>query len=152
MTRTVYTNYWVNERDDVKKQHGSYNSEEEAVNAVFAWWEIHDESHGSVDYNRTNTGALEILYGDPNYYYRIEKGETTTPLPKTSYKVKSRGEIEAFRQKHQLNEETFVFDELPEPYRDRLIVAMADVEEARKYTYTENGQPIVKAFEKKKQV
>lgn len=152
MTRTVYTNYWVNERVDVRKKHGSYNSEKEAVHAVFAWWEIHNEVYNDIEYNRTNTGALEIIYGDPNYYYRVEEEKVSSPLPKTSYKVKSQGEIDALRQKHQLNSETFVFDELPEPYRDRLIVAMADIVEARKYTYTENGRPIVKTFEKKQQV
>ncbi len=152
MMRTVYTNYWVNERNDVKKQHGSYNSEQEAVDAIFAWWEIHNEDYGEVEYKRTNTGALEIIYGDPNYYYRIEEEEVASPLPKTSYKVKTSGEIEALKQKHQLTEDTFVFDELAEPYRDRLIVAMADIETAREYTYTEDGRPIVKTFEKKKQV
>lgn len=150
MTRTVYTNYWINERASVRKKHGSYNSEKEAVQAINAWWEIHGEVYNDIEYNRTNTGALEIIYGDPNYYYRVEEEVVTSPLPKTSYKVKSPGEIEALRQKHQLDAETFVFDELPEPYRDRLIVAMADIVEARKYTYTDKGQPIVKRFEQKK--
>ena len=150
MTRTVYTNYWVNKRADIKKKHGSYNSEKEAIQAINAWWEIHGDVYTDVEYDRTNTGALEITYDGPNYYYRVEKEKVSSPLPKTSYKVKSPGEIEALRQKHQLDSETFIFDELPEPYRDRLIVAMADIVEARKYTYTENGQPIVKTFEKKK--
>lgn len=152
MTKTVYTNYWVNERVDVRKKHGSFISEKEAVNAIFAWWEIHNEDYGSIEYVRTNTEALEIIYGDPNYYYRIEKEATSAPLPKTSYKLKTQGEIEALRNKHQLNSETFVFDELPEPYRDRLMVAMGNIQLAREYTYTDKGRPIIKTFEKSKQL
>lgn len=148
MTRTVYTTYWINERADVKKEHGSFESERDAIQAVMAWWEIHKESYNDVSYERTNTDALEILYGDANYYYRVEKQKTSDPLPTTSYKLKSSGEIESLRNRHQLDDETLVFDELPEPYRDRLIVAMGDSQLAREYSYTEEGQPIVRAFEK----
>lgn len=147
MTRTVYTTYWVNERANVKKEHGSFATEREAVQAVMAWWEIHKESHKDVSYERTNTEALEILYGDGNYYYRVEKEETSEPLPKTSYKIKTQGEIDSLRQKHQLEEDTLLFDELPEPYRDRVIVAMGDSKAAREYSYTKDGKPIIKAFE-----
>jgi len=148
MTRTVYTNYWVNERDGVKKEHGSFKTEKEAIDSVLAWWEIHKESYKDISYERTNTDALEILYGDPNYYYRIEKKETTEPLPKTSYNVRSQGEIQSLRRKHQLDERSLLFDELPEPYRDRLMVAMGDSQVAREYTYTKDGEPIVKVFAK----
>lgn len=148
MTRTVYTNYWVNERADVRKQHGSFETEREAVHAIIAWWEIHKESYKDVSYVRTNTDALEILYGDSNYYYRVEKRETSDPLPTTSYKVKSKGEIEALRNRHQLDQDTLIFDELPEPYRDRIMVAMGDTQLVREYTYTMDGKPIVRAFEK----
>lgn len=144
MSKTVYTNYWVNRRADVKKEHGSYESEEEAVRAIKAWWEIHDEKYNDVEEIRTNTGALEILYGDPNYFYRIEEREITEPLPTTSYRVKAQGEIEALRNKYQLDEDTFVFDELAEPYRDRIMLAMNSINKAREYSYTEKGQPIVK--------
>jgi len=146
MTRTVYTSYWVNERDDVKKEHGSFKTEREAVDSILAWWEIHKETHNDISYERTNTDALEILYGDHNYYYRIEKNKTTKPLPSTSYKVKSQGEIQSLRNKHQLDEKTLLFDELPEPYRDRLMIAMGDSQVVREYTYTKEGQPIVKVF------
>lgn len=148
MTRTVYTNYWVNERADVKKRHGSFNSEKEAVAAIYAWWEIHNESYHDIEYVRTNTDALEIIYGDANYYYRVEKRKTSKPAPKTSYRVKTHGEIEALRNKHQLDDQTFLFDELPEPYRDRLIAAMGNIQIAREYSYNEKGQPIIKVFAK----
>lgn len=148
MTRTVYTTYWVNERADVRKKHGSFDTEQEAVRAIFAWWEIHKEAYRDVQYHRTNTDALEIIYGDPNYYYRVEKHQTSDPKPTTSYRVKGAGEIEALRNKHQLDEKTVVFDELPEPYRDRVMVAMGNIKVARAYTYTEDGKPIIKAFEK----
>ncbi len=148
MTRTVYTNYWINERDDVKKEHGSFPTETEAVHAILAWWEIHKETRKDISYVRTNTEALEILYGDANYYYRIEKRATSEPLPQTSYQVKTAGEIESLRNRHQLDEETFLFDELSEPYRDRLIVAMGDAQLVREYSYTRDGKPIIKAFEK----
>lgn len=148
MTKTVYTTYWINERADVKKEHGSFETEQKAVQAVKAWWEIHKETYDNIIYERTNSDALEILYGDPNYYYRIEEEETSEPLPATSYKVKTQGEIEALRKRHQLDDVTFLFDELPEPYRDRLIRAMGDSQLAREYSYTKDGKPIVKAFEK----
>lgn len=148
MTGTVYTNYWVNERADVKKEHGSYKSEEDAVLAVKTWWEIHGEKRNNIEYRRTNTGALEILYGDPHYYYRIEKRNSDSPLPSTSYRTKTKGEIEALRNKLQLDKETFLFDELAEPYRDRLILAMADPKKCRAYTYTEDGRPIIKLNDK----
>lgn len=148
MTRTVYTNYWVNRRDNVKKRHGSFATEEEAVNAVHAWWELHNEQYHDISYNRTNTGALEIIYGDDNYYYRIEKDKISTPLPSTSYRLKTKGEIEALRNKHMLDKDTFIFDELAEPYRDRIIVAMGDSQLAREYTYTKDGRPIIKALAK----
>lgn len=145
MSKTVYTNYWVNKRADVKKEHGSYKTEEEALKAVKAWWEIHDEKYTDVENIRTNTGALEVLYGDPNYFYRIEERETTEGLPTNSYTVKTQGEIEALRDKHQLGKEVFLFDQLAEPYRDRIILAMNSIKKARKYTYTEKGLPIIKA-------
>lgn len=148
MTRTVYTNYWVNERVDVKKQHGSFETEQEAIDAIIAWWELHKESHKDVNYQRTNSGALEILYGDPNYYYRIEEREVDKPLPSKSYKLKSPGEIDALRKKYMLDKDTLIFDELPEPHRDRIIVAMGDSASAREYSYTIEGMPVVKTFEK----
>lgn len=148
MAETVFTNYWVNERDDVKKEHGSFKTEEEAVNAIRAWWEIHHEQYHDITYHRTNRGALEIVYGDSNYYYRIEERKRDKPLPKTSYKLKTAGEIEALRKKHMLDEDTFIFDELAEPYRDRIIVAMGNSQLARDYTYTKDGRPIIKAFAK----
>ena len=150
MQKTVYTNYWVNERANVRKQHGSFETEEDAVAAILAWWEIHKESYKDVSYVRTNRGALEVLYGDPNYYYRIEERQVDKPLPTTKYKLRSPGEIEALRQRHQLDADTLVFDELPEPYRDRIIVAMGDSMQAREYTFTKDGKPITKALAKKK--
>ena len=143
MTQKVYTNYWVNQRIDQRKEHGTYATEEEALEGIKAWWEIHDEQY-DVETIRTNTGALEVLYGDPNYFYRIEAREISEPLPSRSYRVKGQGEIEALRKRHQLDEHSFVFDELAEPYRDRIIVAMNSIKKARAYTYTEKGEPIVK--------
>lgn len=150
MQKTVYTNYWVNERANVKKQHGSFETEEEGIAAIQAWWEIHKEIPKDVSYVRTNRGALEVLYGDPNYYYRIEERTTDKPLPKRKYKLRTAGEIEALRQKHLLDDTTLIFDELPEPYRDRIIVAMGDSMQAREYTFTKDGKPIIKALAKTK--
>lgn len=144
MNKTVYTNYWVNKRAGVKKEHGSYKTEEDALRAIKAWWEIHNEKYNDIEKIRTNTGALEVLYGDPNYFYRIEERQTSETLPANSYRIKTPGEIEALRNKHQLDKEKFLFDELAEPYRDRIILAMNSIVKARKYTYTEKGQPIVK--------
>lgn len=143
MKETVYTNYWESRRVDVRKEHGSYETEEEALAGIKAWWEIHNESY-EIETTRTNTGALEVLYGDPNYYYRIEEREITEPLPSKSYKVKTTGEIEALRQRHRLDEESYVFDELAEPYRDRIILAMSSIKKAREYSYTSEGKPIIK--------
>lgn len=144
MKQVVYTNYWVNRRNKSRKEHGSYKTEEDAVKAIYTWWEIHKEHHKEVEQRRTNTGALEIMYGDDNYVYRIEKRTINEPLPPTTYRLKTVGEIHAERLRYQLNDETFLFDELAEPYRDRLIVAMADSKKVRDYCYTINGQPIIK--------
>src|SRR5699024_2549294 len=143
MAKTVYTNYWINERDNVRKEHGSYETEKEAIEAMITWWKIQNQKNRDVSYERTNRGALEILYGDANYYYRIGRGEINGSIPTRENKVKSKGEIEALRAKHQLDETAFIFDELPEPYRDRLIQAIGDSSKCREYSYTEDGQPIV---------
>lgn len=149
MPQTVYTNYWVNRRMDTRKEHGSYKTEDEAVEAIRTWWEIHKENHSNIEYIRTNTGALEILYGDDNYIYRIEKRQIKDKLPGRSYKRKSNGEIEAARKQLNLDEETFLFDELAEPYRDRLIITMADSQKVREFLYNEKGRPTVKVEEYK---
>lgn len=146
MTQTVYTNYWVNQRIDQRKEHGTYASEDEALEGIKAWWEIHDENY-EIEVIRTNTGALEVLYGDPNYFYRIESRESAEALPSRSYRVKGKGETDALRNRYQLDDHNFVFDELAEPYRDRITVAMNSIEKARAYSYTEKGRPIVKLTE-----
>lgn len=149
MSETIYTNYWVNRRADIRKEHGSYASEEDAVKGIKSWWSLHGESHETEEV-RTNTGALEILYGDPNYFYRIEENEKMDSLPNKSYKLKTKGEIDALRKKYQLGEGAYVFDELAEPYRDRIITAMNSIQRARSYSYTEKGKPIVKIEQYKK--
>lgn len=63
MTQTVYTNYWQGRYNDIRKEHGSYLTEEEAIDGIKAWWELHKEKHANVNYNRTNSGALELLMG-----------------------------------------------------------------------------------------
>lgn len=143
LTHTVYTNYWISKRDNVRKAHGSYRSEDEALEAIKVWWELKGEKY-TFDVYRTNTGALEVAYIDDNYFYRIEQRETDEPLPKASYILKKSGEIESKRQMLQLEAHEFLFDELSEPYRDRLIRAMGDSTEARAYVYTEDGIPIEK--------
>lgn len=149
MTYTVYTNYWVNRRLDQRKEHGSYETEAEAVEAIKTWWELHKEKYNNIEQVRTNTGALEIIYDDPNYFYRIESREIPNKLPSRSYKLKSNGEIEAKRKQLNLGDEAHLFDELAEPYRDRLIIAMGDPAKARNYVFTERGRPIVKVEEYK---
>ena len=64
MEKVVYTNYWVDRYTDARKEHGSYLTEEEALNAIYTWWRIHKEHHRDVKETRTNTGALEITYDD----------------------------------------------------------------------------------------
>ncbi|MBF6977635.1 hypothetical protein IU403_00570 [Aerococcaceae bacterium zg-BR22] len=144
MTQTVYTNYWVNERVDLKKEHGSYLTEEEAIKGIETWWEIHKEHYKEVEHKRMNSGALEIYYGDPQYYYRIEKRQISEPLPSRTYRLKSAGEIQSTRKMNQLRDGVYLFDELAEPYRDRLIVTMADAQKVREYVYTDHGEPIIK--------
>lgn len=36
MSQTVYTVYWENKRDDVRKEHGTFASEEEALAGIKA--------------------------------------------------------------------------------------------------------------------
>lgn len=142
MTQTVYTNYWVSRIGDVRKEHGSYKSEEEAIDGIKAWWELHKEEYPNAQYNRTNTGALEIIYQDENSYYRIEEREIEGNLPSRSYHLKKPGEVEAQRSRLLLDDESYLFDELAEPFRDRLILAMADSKKARSYIYDPQGRPI----------
>lgn len=149
MSQTVYTNYWVNQRANIKKEHGSYLTEEEAINGIETWWRIHKAKHKEVKQHRTNSGALEIHYGDDHYYYRIEKREIDTPLPSTNYKLKTTGEIHSLRLQNNLRDDMFLFDELAEPYRDRLIATMADAQKVRDFVYTDHGEPIIKLSEVK---
>lgn len=149
MSQTVFTNYWINQRANLKKEHGSYLSEEDALKGIETWWDIHKTHYKGIEHKRTNSGALEIHYGDDNYYYRIEKREIHHPLPSLSYRLKSAGEIHSTRLQYHLGDEMFLFDELAEPYRDRLIVTMADAQKVKAFVYTQNGQPIVKLEEVK---
>lgn len=140
----MYTNYWVSKLHKIKKEHGSYKSEEEAIEGIHAWWELQVEEFPDATYTRTNTGALEIVYNGDEYAYRIEKREINSSLPSRSYKLKKYGEVEALRLNHQLHEEAFVFDELAEPFRDRLVLTMADSKKVREYIYDKEGRPIKK--------
>ena len=142
MMQTVYTTYWENKLGHVRKEHGTYKSEEDAIKGIKAWWELHKEEYPNVEYNRTNTGALEIVYDDEKYVYRIEEKTIEGTLPSKSYKLKKPGEVEALRSKYNLYEEACVFDELAEPFRDRLILAMGDSTKVRKYIYDLEGRPI----------
>ena len=142
MMQTVYTTYWENKLGNVRKEHGTYKSEEDAIKGIKAWWELHKEEYPNVEYNRTNTGALEIVYDDEKYVYRIEEKTIEGTLPSKSYKLKKPGEVEALRSRYNLYEEACVFDELAEPFRDRLILAMGDSIKVRKYIYDLEGRPI----------
>ncbi|MDO4669875.1 MAG: hypothetical protein Q4A67_00200 [Aerococcus sp.] len=144
MTQIVYTVYWENKRDEVRKKHGSFKSEEAAMEGIKSWWELQKEHYKDPHFERTNTGALEVEYlqDDDNYVYRIEKEEIEGHLPSTSYKLLTEGEITATRQKYALEEEQYLFDELAEPYRDRLIVAMNDAKKAKSYVYDQRGRMI----------
>ncbi len=137
----VYTNYWENRRNGVRKEHGSYASEEEAFDGIQSWWTLHQEKYNDIEKRRTNSGALEITYGDDNYYYRIEK-RTADKLPSRKYKLRNAGEIEAKRKMENLDDETFLFDELAEPYRDLLVVAMSNGQRVKDFVYDEKGRPI----------
>jgi len=87
------------------------------------------------------------VYEDEISVYRIEKRTIDGSLPSRSYKLKKPGEIDALRKKHNLDDELCVFDELAEPFRDRLILAMADSKKARNYIYDREGRPIRKMDE-----
>ncbi|MBG9985361.1 hypothetical protein HZY91_00465 [Facklamia sp. DSM 111018] len=140
MPQNVYTNYWINRRDNVVKEHGSYATEEAARKAIKSWWELQKDNYKNVEDRRTNSGALEITYGDDNYYYRIVQREIDGRLPSLKVKLRSPGEIESLRKKLQLDEELFLFDELAEPYRDRLLEAMGDGKKVQEYIYDEYGR------------
>ncbi|MBG9981940.1 hypothetical protein HZY86_02295 [Aerococcaceae bacterium DSM 111020] len=144
MTKKVYTNYWVNKYNDSKKEHGSYNSEEEAIVGIEAWWELHKDNYQNVEHHRTNTGALEITYGEDNYYYRIESREISGDIPDARPKKRPAGEIERIRAQHNIDDELFLFEELAEPYQDRLIIAMHDGQKLLQYIFDEKGRPVKK--------
>ncbi|WP_018658807.1 hypothetical protein [Allofustis seminis] len=140
---TVYTTYWISKRDGIKKRHATYKTEEQAIEGIKAWWELQGDRYEPT-YERTNTGALEIAYIDDNYFYRVESSKTDQPLPPTSYQLFTQGQIEAKRGQWHVDDDLYLFDELPEAYRDRLIMAMNDILTARAYIYTEKGRPVQK--------
>lgn len=144
MIETVFTVYWENKRDEIRKKHGTFNTEEDAMNGIKAWWELQKEEYDQIKTERTNSGALEIQYlsHDSNYVYRIEEEPNEDTLPPTTYKLRSEKEIQALRKKNDLDDDYYLFDELAEPYRDRLIVAMNDSNKARKYAYDQRGRII----------
>ncbi|MCI5775757.1 MAG: hypothetical protein MR008_04785 [Aerococcus sp.] len=148
MIETVFTVYWENKRDDVRKKHGTFKTEEDAMNGIKAWWELQKEEYDQIKTERTNSGALEIQYlaNDSNYVYRIEEEPNEGTLPPTTYKLRTEKEIQSLRKKNALDDDYYLFDELAEPYRDRLIVAMNDSNKARKYAYDKRGR-IIKELE-----
>lgn len=145
----IYTVYWENKRDDVRKKHGSFPSEEQAVLGIKTWWEIEKDHYRDVHYERTNTGALEITYieSQPYYVYRIEKETIAGELPSTKYRLRSANEIKAKRQQLGLAENEFLFDELSEPYRDRILTAIPDATRVKNYCYDSSGRIIKKVSE-----
>jgi len=56
--------------------------------------------------------------------------------------LRSPGEIDSKRKLAQLDEETFLFEELAEPYRDLLLVAMGNGQRVKDFIYDEKGRPI----------
>lgn len=74
--------------------------------------------------------------------YRIEKRTISEKLPSRSYRLKKAGEIQSLRSKYMIDEEFYLFDELAEPFRDRLVLAMADVQRARSFLYDSEGRLI----------
>ncbi|OJF93748.1 hypothetical protein [Alkalibacterium sp. 20] len=144
MEQTVYTNYWQNRLTGVKKKHGSYATEEEAINGIKAWWELHNEYYPHAEYKRTNSGALEIIYNDDNYIYRIEKRKTENPLPKAKAKPRNKNEVTSIREKYGFHDEALLYEELAEPYRDRLMLAMNDSKKLHQYVFDLEGRPIKK--------
>lgn len=142
MSTKAYTTYWVNRRDDVRKEHGTYASEEEAVKGIEAWWEIHQEKPHHVEKVRTNTGALEIYYGEDYYYYRIEERRLDGKLPAAHAKKRSQAEVESLRKKYDVSEELYLYEELAEPYQDRLTLAMNDGKKILNLLYDHRGRPV----------
>lgn len=142
MTQTVYTNYWINRRNNVVKEHGSYKTEEEAIQGIKSWWELHGDNYKNVEERRTNSGALEINYGEDNYYYKIVKREIEDALPSKKARLRKQGEVEGLRKKLMLDDEYYLFEELPEPTRDRLIEAFGDGPKALTYIYDQQGRMI----------
>ena len=141
----VYTNYWHSRRDNVVKEHGSYATEEEALEGIQTWWELHGETYNQNEPRRTNSGALEINYlADDNYYYRIESRDIQGNLPSPKPQKRPMGQVEKIRKELKLGQEEFLYEELAEPYQDRLIKVMNDGKILLAYTYDEKGRPIQK--------
>lgn len=138
----VYTVYWEDKLSEVRKEHGTFETEEEARQGIQAWWDLQHDHYKPTE-EITNTGALEITYtDDPNYVYRIEKREVDHFKAHTSYQLKSKEELSALHKKLLIDDEYYFFDELAEPYRDRLIQAINDIDQARKFIYSEKGELI----------
>lgn len=78
---------------------------------------------------------MEIESDDNNYIYQIEKRTIEGTFPKRSYWVNKAEEVESLCAKYDLNKKFFLFDELVEPLRDKVILAMADIKKARSHDY-----------------
>lgn len=144
MTKKVYTVFWENKLSGELKQHGTFKSYDNAVSAIKAWWELHEYQPEKFK-EKPNGQVTRIEYGHRDYIYKIVEREIDEQLPKTTYKQIKQGQIDDQRKKYNLsNNDGFLFDELPEPRRDRIIVAMGDINAARSYTYDNKGKPITK--------
>lgn len=142
MSTTVYTTYWVNRRDDVRKEHGTFTSEEEALKGIEAWWEIHQEKPHEVKTVRTNSGALEVYYGEDYYYYRIQSRKIQGKLPSARASKRSKGQVDSLRRKYALPDELYLYEELPEPCQDRLTLAMNEGKKLLDLVYDQKGRPV----------
>lgn len=144
MTKKVYTVFWENNLSGELKQHGTFKSYEDATAAIKAWWEMHEYQPTKFK-EKPNGHVTRIEYGHRDYVYKIVEHELVGKLLSTSYKQLKQGQVEDQRKKLNLShDDGLLFDQLPEPRRDRIIVAMGDINAARNYTYDHKGKPITK--------
>ena len=56
--------------------------------------------------------------------------------------MRSSGEVDKLRKQLSLDDEYYLFEELAEPYRDRLVEAMGDGRKVQDYIYDQHGRMI----------
>lgn len=71
----MYTVYWISQLEHIKKQHGSYDTYEQAMQSIIDWWEEHDYQPPYYRVMKHGKTAM-IDYGLYDCFYEIKHEPT----------------------------------------------------------------------------